>query len=57
MMVYSYCCLDQNFWNDDTEDEIIDSMFEKYRMIFPAGKQMSDKIGEKRVRRYLIASM
>lgn len=48
MMVYSYCCLDQNFWNDDTEDEIIDSMFEKYRMILPAGKQMSDKIGERK---------
>lgn len=48
MMVYSYCCLDQNFWNDDTEDEFIDSMFEKYRMILPAGKQIPDKIGEKK---------
>ena len=48
MMVYSYCCLDQNFWNDSTEEEIIESMFEKYRMILPAGKHMSDKIGEKK---------
>ena len=41
--------IDPNHTEDDvTEDEIIDSMFEKYRMIFPAGKQMSDKIGEKK---------
>lgn len=44
MLVYSYCCLDQNFWNDETEQETIDNLFEKYRLLLPAGKQMADKV-------------
>lgn len=44
MMVYSYCCLDQNSWNEETEQEVIDNLFEKYRSFLPAGKQTADKI-------------
>lgn len=44
MMVYSYCCLDQNSWNDETEQETIHNLFEKYRLLLPAGKQIADKV-------------
>ena len=44
MMVYSYCCLDQNSWNDETEPETINNLFEKYRLFLPAGHQMADKV-------------
>lgn len=44
MIVYSYCCLDQNSWNDETEQEVIHNLFEKYRLLLPAGKQMADKV-------------
>lgn len=44
MMIYSYCCLDQNSWNDETKQEEIDNLFEKFRLILPAGKQMADKV-------------
>lgn len=48
MMVYSYCCLDQNSWNEETDEEIICNLFEKYRLLLPAGKQMADRIDVKR---------
>ncbi len=48
MMVYSYCCLDQNSWNDETEQEMIHNLFEKYRLILPASKQMADNADIKR---------
>lgn len=44
MMVYSYCCLDQNSWNDETEKDAIQNLFEKYRLLLSAGKQMADKV-------------
>lgn len=44
MMIYSYCCLDQNSWNDQTEQEEINNLFEKYRLSLPAGQQTADKV-------------
>lgn len=42
MITYSYCCLDQNYWNEETDDSSMDSLFEKYRMFLPARKQIGD---------------
>ena len=44
MMIYSYCCLDQNSWNEETQQEAIDNLFEKYRLSLPANRQMADKV-------------
>lgn len=38
--VYSYCCLDQKNWNENTEAEDIDNIFEKYRSVLPANSQV-----------------
>lgn len=46
MLIYSYCCLDQNSWNDETD--IITNIFEKYRLSLPAGKQMADRVDERK---------
>lgn len=47
MLVYSYTCLDQSSWNDETSQEIIDGLFEKYRLLLPASAQMADSVGKK----------
>lgn len=44
MIAYSYCCLDQNSWNEETQNTSIDNIFEKYRMFLPASKQIADSI-------------
>ena len=44
---YSYCCLDQNSWNEKTENEAINNLFEKYRMFLPASKQSDDMMQKK----------
>ncbi len=38
--VYSYCCLDQKNWNENTETEDLDNIFEKYRSVLPANSQV-----------------
>lgn len=40
--VYSYCCLDQKNWNENTEPEEIDNIFEKFRSVLPANSQILD---------------
>ena len=42
MIVYSYSCLDQSSWNEQTEHEMINNVFEKYRILNPATKQATD---------------
>lgn len=42
MIVYSYSCLDQNSWNEETEHETINKLFEKYRSLLPANKETGD---------------
>ena len=44
MIAYSYCCLDQINWNDETDEIIykIILILIKYRMFYPANKQGSD---------------
>ena len=44
MLVYSYCCLDQNSWNENTQDEVLNTLFEKYRLFLPANMQMAGNI-------------
>lgn len=44
MLIYSYCCLDQNSWNEETQPAVIDNLFEKYRLSLPAGEQIADKV-------------
>ena len=40
--VYSYACVDQKDWNESTEDEALDNLFEKYRSVQPANSQIID---------------
>lgn len=40
--VYSYCCLDQKNWNENTQTEDLDNIFEKYRSVLPANSQVID---------------
>lgn len=40
--VYSYACLDQKDWNENTKEEELDNLFEKYRSILPASSQILD---------------
>lgn len=42
LITYSYTCLDQNSWNENTDLEIIEKEFEKYRHIGSAGEQIDD---------------
>lgn len=42
MIVYSYSCLDQNSWNEETEHESINNLFEKYRGLLPANREIGD---------------
>lgn len=42
--VYSYTCLDQKDWNEDTREEDLSRLFEKYRSVSPANSQiLNDK--------------
>ena len=40
--VYSYVCIDQKDWNENTENDDLDNMFEKYRSVLPANSQIID---------------
>lgn len=44
MIVYSYSCLDQSSWNEETKNEAINNLFEKYRTLVPASKEIRDVI-------------
>lgn len=46
-IVYSYCCLDQNLWNEESKDASLDNVFEKYRSFLPSNKQIADAMNEK----------
>ena len=47
MIVYSYSCLDQNSWNEEIGHESINNLFEKYRTLLPANKEMTDMLKRK----------
>ena len=38
--IYSYSCIDQKDWNENTSEEDLNSLFEKYRSAQPANSQM-----------------
>ena len=38
--VYSYSCIDQKDWNENTNDNDLNSLFEKYRSTLPANSQI-----------------
>lgn len=38
--VYSYTCIDQKDWNENSDEEELDNLFEKYRSISPANSQI-----------------
>ncbi len=40
--VYSYACLDQKDWGENTEHEGLDNIFEKFRSVQPANSQIVD---------------
>ena len=40
--VYTYACLDQKDWNENTKEEELDNLFEKYRSVLPASSQIMD---------------
>ena len=40
--VYTYACLDQKDWNENTKEEELDNVFEKYRSVLPASSQIMD---------------
>lgn len=44
LITYSYCCLDQNTWKKEVDSDSMDNLFEKYRMFFPASKQIADSV-------------
>ena len=38
--VYSYSCIDQKHWNENTNDNDLNSLFEKYRSTLPTNSQI-----------------
>ena len=40
--VYSYACIDQKNWNENTQNEDLENSFEKYRSVLPASSQIMD---------------
>ena len=38
--VYSYVCVDQKGWNENSEEEELNNLFEKYRSISPSNSQI-----------------
>lgn len=47
MMVYAYSCLDQSSWNEEVQHEAMGNLFEKYRMLLPASKELADSLAKK----------
>ncbi len=43
-ITYSYVCLDQSSWNEETETEALRNEFEKYRLVLPMDKHIVDSI-------------
>ena len=43
-IVYSYACLDQHSWNEETENESLKNEFEKFRNILPKDHQIADSV-------------
>ena len=39
-LVYSYTCIDQKNWNENTQAEELDNLFEKYRSVLPVNSQI-----------------
>lgn len=46
LITYSYACLDQNSWNENTDVQSIEKDFEKFYYIKPAGAQINDRISQ-----------
>lgn len=42
LITYSYCCLDQNSWNENTDQSLLEKEFQKYNHIEQAGTQIDD---------------
>ncbi|MBR1803131.1 MAG: hypothetical protein IJ777_04130 [Clostridia bacterium] len=45
-LTYSYVCLDQTYWNENTPKEEITGLFQKYKMVQPAEEQSNDGFKE-----------
>jgi len=43
-IAYSYTCLDQTYWNENGENESIETEFIKYRKVLPANKQVAEEL-------------
>lgn len=48
LITYSYVCLDQNSWNENTDISSLEKEFEKYRNINPANEQITDSLHQER---------
>ena len=42
LITYSYVCLDQASWNENTDIHLVEKEFEKFRMVRPAREQKED---------------
>lgn len=42
LITYSYACLEQNSWNENTDIASLEKEFEKYRHVGPTGEQIDD---------------
>lgn len=42
LITYSYACLNQASWNENTDMHLLEKEFEKFRMVRPAREQMED---------------
>ncbi len=47
LITYGYACLDQNSWNENTDQNLLEKEFEKYCHIKPAGEQIDDITSKK----------
>ncbi len=44
MITYSYVCLNQASWNENTDINLLEKQFEKYRTVKPAREQTEDAL-------------
>lgn len=47
LITYSYACLNQESWNENTDINIIEKEFKKYRNIKPANEEISNEVYQK----------
>ena len=44
LITYSYVCLNQASWNENTDINLLEKQFEKYRTVKPAREQTEDAL-------------